>query len=215
MAPILAFWGLLNTLSASSKHRLGWSDPTQIVELEFHPDAPHTEWWSDGSIFWSDIFSSGGYSLVDKHHQEISGGPVCNLGLSSYSTELWALVVASRICTGPTTVFTDCQTVVNQLQELKLNKAPDPSWSHLAWWQAIHTRLIVLSQVHPNPFQAVWIPSHLFEHLPEEYITDSMAHSKGTEIRHIMGNRFADRFAKAHAMECTSIHPRDEHMTYA
>ena len=196
------------------KHRLGWSDPAQVPERDFHSDAPHAEWWSDGSIFWSDIFwlTSGGFSIVDQNHHEVFGGPVYNLSLSSYSTELWAIVVAIRSCTGPTTVYTDCQTVVNQFQELQLNKSPDPSWSHLAWWQAIHDRLTELSQLHQVPFQAVWIPSHLFEHLPEEYITESMARSKGTEVRHIMGNRFADRFAKDHALECTSVHPKDESM---
>lgn len=154
----------------------------------------------------------GGFSLVDKDYNEVRGGPVYNLGLSSYSTELWALVVAIRTCTCPTSVYTDCQTIVTQFAELQQSAKLDLTWSHLTWWQAIYDRWFALTQVRPSPFQVCWIPSHLFEHLPEVYITDAMASSKGTEVHHIMCNRFADCFAKSHALHATSIHPLDEQL---
>ena len=65
-------------------------------------------------------------------------------------------------------------------------------------------------QHHPSPFTLTWIPSRLFEHLPEQFITPELAAAKQTEVRHIVGNRFADKHAKKHALQATSVHPQDE-----
>ena len=194
------------------RHRLDWNDPNQILQPPFDPFAPKVEWWSDGSVFWPDIFwlSAGGFSIVDMHSKELFGGPVRHFQISAYTTELWALVFAICKCAGPTEMFTDCKTIVDQFQELCLSGEPKASWSHLAWWQAISKRWNEVHCCHPTPFSLTWIPSHLFEHLPGEFITPEMAHAHKTEVRHIIGNRFADKHAKIHALDATSVHPRDE-----
>ena len=196
------------------KHRLQWNDPSDIVVEDFDPVSPVTSWWTDGSVFWPDVFwlSTGGFSIVNGHQQEVYGGHVHHLHISSYTTELWAVVVAIHKCSGPTEVFTDCQTIVDQFAMLRAQGSVHECWSHLSWWQAVNNRLAVLLRLHSDPFVVSWVPSHLYEHLPEIYITAEMAAAKNTEIRHIIGNRYADKFAKNHAFQATSVSPEDEHM---
>ena len=196
------------------KHRLQWNDPNDLLVATFQPSAPRVSWWSDGSVFWPDVFwlSAGGFSIVNDRNQEIFGGPVHHLHITSYTTELWAVVVAIHKCAAPTEVFTDCQTIVDQFQVLQTDGAPHTTWSHFSWWHAISIRLQILLDFHPDPFVVSWIPSHLYEHLPECFITQAMADAKKTEVRHIIGNRFADKFAKEHAVQATSVHPSDEQM---
>ena len=107
--------------------------------------------------------------IVDQNHTEVYVGPVQNLAISSYTTELWAVVVAIHKSPGPTKVFTDCQTLVRQFNELCCTGKPNSSWSHLKWWHSIADRLQFLNTLHSAPFALEWIPSHLFEHLPEQY----------------------------------------------
>ena len=194
------------------RHRLNWSDPSHLECSDFDPHSPPVDWWSDGSVLWPDIFwlSSGGFAIVDHCSREVFGGPVFHLQISSYATELWAVVVAIHKCTCPTKVFSDCQTIVDQFAVLCEQGDPCGTWSHLAWWQAIAKRRRDLIQHHPSPFTLTWIPSHLFEHLPEQFITPELAAAKQTEVRHIVGNRFADKHAKKHALQATSVHPQDE-----
>ena len=196
------------------KHRLQWNDPNDLLAAPFQPSAPRVSWWSDGSVFWPDVFwlSAGGFSIVNDRNQEIFGGPVHHLHITSYTTELWAVVVAIHKCAAPTEVFTDCQTIVDQFHVLQTDGAPHTTWSHFSWWHAISIRLQILLASHPDPFVVSWIPSHLYEHLPECFITQAMANAKKTEVRHIIGNRFADKFAKEHAVQATSVHPSDEQM---
>ena len=136
------------------RHRLNWSDPSHLECSDFDPHSPPVDWWSDGSVLWPDIFwlSSGGFAIVDHCSREVFGGPVFHLQISSYTTELWAVVVAIHKCTCPTKVFSDCQTIVDQFAVLCEQGDPCGTWSHLAWWQAIAKRRRDLIQHHPSPF---------------------------------------------------------------
>ena len=54
------------------------------------------------------------------------------------------------------------------------------------------------------------IPSHMFENVPLQLITQDMAAAGGTSWDHISGNRKADFVAKDEALKNTVVHPADQ-----
>ena len=64
------------------------------------------------------------------------------------------------------------------------------------------------TRLHPKPFQVVWIPAYCFENIPVDGITDDMAASRHTTVRHIARNRLADLTAKEFAAAVSPVRPQ-------
>lgn len=98
-------------------------------------------------------------------------------------------------------------------------------WPHVSWWNHLHKVWQSRCQIVPVPLEAVWIPAHLLEHIPEHLIDDEMARAHGSTVVDIIRNRTADHAAKrATAMNaaihdsvypalCTAVLQRQEWLT--
>lgn len=38
------------------QHRLDWNDPSLLQTEVFDADRPGLQWWSDGLVYWQDVF---------------------------------------------------------------------------------------------------------------------------------------------------------------
>ena len=203
--------GLVEHPTMIAKHRLqvntNLPPPPQIS----HPQI-QVRVWTDGSVLWNNVFwlQSAGYAVIGENDQIITSGPVKHWSLTSYTSELWAIVKAISTATTSLCIYTDCKTIVDQFEYCaKFNLIP-PDCKHPAWWNYICSAFQQFSLPTRPVFQLFWIPSHCYENIPIPLITDEMARAAGTEVDHIRGNRKADFVAKDAAVDNAAVHPKDE-----
>ena len=190
-------------------HRLQWSDPAAIVVNQLRDTTALTQLWTDGSIFWADVhwLTAGGFSVVDQSLQVCRRGPVFHWSLSSYATELWAILEACSYAETRVIIGSDCLTVVGQCWTVMDSHSIPSTWSHQSWWKFfLH---LWLHKFHANieELEIFWTPAHLYENIPIPLITDEMADLKGTTRLSIECNRKADFVAKEAALDSCAIHP--------
>ena len=191
-------------------HRLGLS-PVGDTSVLFDPEQLEY-FWTDGSVQWGNYFwlATGAYAIVDAHFQVVESGPVRHWELSAYTTELFALLRVVKLARGRIHVRSDCQSVVEQFNDLCRARQVDPRWSRQKWWREICRVLTLRLEVCNAPFIVSWIPSHLLEHLPAELISEAAARECGSTSRDILANRIADREANWLATEQAPIRPSDQ-----
>ena len=182
------------------QRRLTISDPSHIpvVEWDLTCNDRFCTLWTDGSCdrqssFW---FCCGAFAIIGLNGELIADGDVHHWSLSSYSCELWAILVAFFTSSCNTECVTDCLSVHDQFNLMVQNNRVDPEWSHLDWWNVlflVYSRRKVFSNF---PLSLRWCPAHKLEHLNEDLITESMARDYNTTRLDIIRNRQADKAAK-------------------
>ena len=190
-------------------HRLQWSDPQNIDVASLINSEQVTLLWTDGSIFWSEIhwLTTGGYAVVNAELEVLRSGPVFHWALSSYTTELWAILQACALATSRIVIHSDCQAVVGQCWlACEYGYVPD-DWSHVAWWKFfIHLWKNKFGS-DADALDIVWVPAHVYDGVPLHLVTPDMAELKDTSLLNIQCNRKADFAAKDAAVACSIVHP--------
>ena len=206
--------GIVEHPPAIAAHRLQVNDPA-VLTIQNIISERRSSRWTDGSLFWPHVFwlCAGGFAVIDDDGACIQSGEVHSFLLTSYTTELWAVIVAASSASSWIEIFSDCKTVVEHVQYMIRSGEVIQSWPHQSWWRFL---LHLFRTKHPNSawLRISWIPSHVLEHVPCELITDSMALAHGTTAKHILMNRIVDGFAKSAAISACSAHPKDEQMLY-
>ena len=217
LGPNFKIFGLVEHPRKIAEHRLRWQPVPPDRSDFFQPDALVKRLWSDGSVIWNTNFwlMSGGFAVVDDTGTCKARGPVLHWSISSYTTELWAVLVAFLQSEQPICIFTDCQTIVRQWHVLQRTNEIDSSWAHPSWWKAIKNAWRQRAQAGGSPLQLKWIPSHVYDDIPFELITDEMLEAKGTTIEHIRHNRFADKIAKEEALKNAAVLPEMQAKLYS
>lgn len=77
------------------------------------------------------ILSLKGFAVVDDANHVCMQRPVHHWLLTSYSAELWALIVAVSVVSSPVEVRSDCQTLVTHVHFMIATGHIDKSWPHL------------------------------------------------------------------------------------
>ena len=105
-----------------------------------HFDAgPLRKVWTDGSVLFPTKFwlTTATYAGIAEDFSIISKGQVNHWNLASYTAELWAVVVACLKATGPTIIFSDSLTVVQQCSEVFANGFIGEDWLCSPWWRSL------------------------------------------------------------------------------
>ena len=201
--------GIVEHPKAIIRHRLQHEIVDDIRIATFSHPCTLRRLWVDGSLHWPQHFwlQAGGFSVIDEFGNTCFSGPVRSWKLTSFTTELWALVIAVTGSNSKVHIFSDCKSVVEKFHELiRLEKVP-PHWIHRTWWSKILQVWLQRKIFHPFPIQVTWIPAHAFPHVPFELISADMAKSLNTTCEHIRLNRIADFAAKKAAVSHTAVHP--------
>ena len=191
------------------KHRLQFTSILQDVPAAYDPLARRESLWTDGSVFFPETFwlTTAGCSVIDERGQCILAERVCSPSLSSYSAELFAIYRACLHASSDIHIFSDCKSIVDQLNLLLQVRKVDQSWNHNSWWKAI----LQIVEQRPSQdgiaVQISWIPAHVGDDLPDYLITPEFAASRGTTVRNILFNRKADQAAKRVASEFLPMYP--------
>ena len=192
------------------EHRLQFSSTEQIPVADFTDPDVTTLLWTDGSLQWSNYFwlCAGGFAVCDQLGTCLAAGAVHCWNITSYSTELWALIIAVAVSSTSVHIFSDCRSVVDHFLQLDQLQDIPQSWPHRPWWLFLHKLVSQRRMVHSQAVQVDWVPAHLFEHMPVELISEELAAAKGTTRLHIFCNRVVDLRAKHEAVENSAIDPK-------
>ena len=192
--------GIVEIPNSVVERRLVNSCPSHVPVTAWDSTASQkpTTYWTDGSCdrqssYW---FCCGAYAIINIKGITVASGPVQHWALSSYTCELWAILVAFFGSPGETLCVTDCLSVVNQFQQMIRNGCVDTTWSHQEWWNSIITVYQHPTSFTENPLTLKWCPSHVLENVHEDLITEKMANLHGTTHLDLLRNRQADRAAK-------------------
>ena len=208
--------GLVEHPFGIAKHRFKLT--TKLPEIPTQIDTSCKKClWSDGSLQWSDIFwlQSGGFAIVDETSSIIAAGPIRHWHMSSYTVELWAIVVAFSTAKTGISIFTDCLQVVKHFAFCyRERKIPD-NCKHAPWWYSILSVLNTFDARGEGFFAIHWIPGHVLEDVPCNMINHAMALAHNTTPLHITNNRIADHKAKEQAILAAAVHPEDREWLYS
>ena len=136
------------------------------------------------------------YAVIDSNTCVVASGKVHHWALSSYTAELFAILVAFASATGPCIIHTDSLTIVQQFQDLLSCSVLPHHLQHYAWWQFLFNLIEERGGRENSPLHIVWCPAHNWDHLPLECITDEMLGFKNLSRADLTNNRKADLVAK-------------------
>ena len=199
LGPNFELLGIAEIDQTHVRDRLSCSDTSTIPVTDWHnPEPDFCRVWTDGSctnpqFFWH---MKGGFSVVDSHGRCLSSGQVKHVSLSSYTCELWAIIVAFAQASGPVLISTDNETAVKQVKHMIEHDEIKPAWQHFQWWSFLHHIYRLRKIQSQQPLLIRWIPAHLLEEIPCEYISNQAAREAGSTWIDIYCNRKADYFAK-------------------
>ncbi len=145
--------------------------------------------------------SSVGYAIVDHNGSVIKSGPVFHICLSSYTTELWALIVAFCGCSTCVHIHTDCKSLADQVEYMCAHEQIDFTWTHVSWWLFLLDILRRRKQFSSHPLKVSWCPAHQADDIPIELLTPQIAASRGCDFLDLMCSRKADIAAKRAALQ--------------
>ena len=178
-------------MSVSNPAELHVQDWTCVVQNSTHV-------WTDGSVQLAKYpwLTLAAFAVVAEDLSLIASGRVLHWRLSSYSAELWAVLVAFANATQPLVVHSDSLTIVQQFAELQASDRVQMEWTHVQWWGFLLALIHRRRSEYDPPLQLVWCPAHLLEHLPVEQISEQQALAAGSTLQDICANRKADECAK-------------------
>ena len=199
--PNFASLGLVEVTWKAVYDRLQVSSTTDILVEPWDPPQMRTaHYWTDGSVvlakdFWK---TRAAFAVIDEWGHVVTSGKVYHWCLSSYTAELYAIIVAFAAAEGPCVIHTDSLTVVQQFQRLSQGGDLPFTLQLRAWWVFLFD-LIASRQHNDEPvLQLVWCPAHSWDHLPLECVTDEMLAAKSLSRDDLCFNRKADLVAKEH-----------------
>ena len=154
--------------------------------------------WTDGSVIFPTKFwlTTATYAVIAEDFSVVSQGQVNAWNLASYTAELWAVVVACTKACGPTNIFSDSLTVVQQCNEVFDHGVIGDDWLCSTWWRHLRDLYRYRQETVNPPFLIQWVPAHRLERVPDQLLTDELAACAGTTKEHILHNRRADLVAK-------------------
>lgn len=127
----------------------------------FHPHLPLARRWTDGSVLCAKSYwATGTYAVVNEQAICISQGRVNHFNVTSYTTELYAVLAANTLCNSCIHIYTDWLTVVQMFGLLCDNDIVDPTWSHCSWWKRIHRLWTWRRRQNPDAIRLSWIKAH-------------------------------------------------------
>ena len=184
---------VLNSFKSSSISTIPLELCNDNVSLNFR------DVWTDGSVEnpKDDFYKCGGYSIVDAFGNVLDSGPVHHWNLSSYSTELWAIIVAYSSSPQPLRVHSDCRSVVDQVNHVLQHFDVPQQWTHLSWWMFLLHVAKTRKPICRISMEVIWCKAHLADHIPESCVTHQVAYNLGISFADLIGNRNADKAAKA------------------
>ena len=95
------------------------------------------------------------FAVVAADESLLAAGRVYHWRLSSYTAELWGLLVAFAIADQPLVVHTGSLTIVNQFQEMQRLGHVRVEWTHTNWWGFLCTLLGQRQYLSEQPLQVV------------------------------------------------------------
>ena len=199
LGPNFQVLGLVETPWTDVTERLQISSTAEILVEEWSDhDAPPVHLWTDGSVVLSKSYwkTRAAYAVVDSNTCVVASGKVHHWALSSYTAELFAILVAFASATGPCIIHTDSLTIVQQFQDLLNGSGLPHHLQHYAWWQFLFKLIKERGGRENSPLHIVWCPAHSWDHLPLECITDEMLGFKNLSRADLTNNRKADLVAK-------------------
>lgn len=197
--PNFALLGIVEISDDLVRERLQCSDTSSIpVEPWYDQNQDTKKIWTDGSCIRSAYYwhTVGAFAVVDELGNCLHKGRVKHVALSSYSCELWAVIVAFCTATGPILISTDNEAVAMQVKQMIDSNKVDFNWQHYQWWNFLHQVYVMRKGSSNTPLQIRWIRAHLLEHLPCELISHEAAIKAGSTWEDIFCNRRADLAAK-------------------
>ena len=175
---------------------------SNVSDLQVHEwsamDAEPCHVWTDGSLQLAQYpwLTLAAFSVISDDATVVASGPVLHWRLSSYSAELWAVLVAFAMADRPLIVHSDSLTIVQQFADLQRQDCVQMEWTHAQWWGFLLTLIHRRRGLCATPLQLAWCPAHLLEHIPVAELTDQMAQNAGSTVQDIKLNRKADQVAK-------------------
>ena len=145
--------------------------------------------------FWK---ARAAFAVIDQNTCVVASGKVRHWALSSYTAELYAILVAFASSSGPCVIHTDSLTIVQQFQRLLLLDQLPCNLQHFAWWKFPFHFIDERGGKESCPLHIVWCPAHNWDHLPLESITDEMLDFKSLSREDLVNHRKADLVAKEH-----------------
>ena len=199
LGPNFQVLGLVETPWADVTERLQISSTADILVEEWSGrDAPPVHLWTDGSVVLSKSYwkTRAAYAVIDSNTCVVAAGKVHHWALSSYTAELFAILVAFASATGPCIIHTDSLTIVQQFQDLLNGSGLPHHLQHYAWWRFLFKLIEERGGQENSPLHIVWCPAHSWDHLPLECISDEMLDFKNLSRADLTNNRKADLVAK-------------------
>lgn len=200
--PIEIVLNSLKSTSISSIPVVIWNEQTNATMCNV---------WTDGSVEnpKDDFFRCGGFSIVDSSGNILDSGPVQHWNLCAYTTELWAIIVAYSSASQPICIHSDCQSVVDQMNFVIQHNEVPFTWTHISWWLFFLNIFRPRQNICKNSLEVRWCKAHLCDHLPDSCVTPQTAFKLGVSFADLVGNRIADKAAKAAAKKQRQIDPDD------
>ena len=207
--------GIVEHPNAILRHRLHVDRADGLPVQAFHRPFSSRSLWSDGSVLWGEVFplTAAGFATIDEEGQIFDAGTVSHLCLSSYSAELWAVIVATLKSDCILHIYSDCKEVVNQVNHLVQTGNIPENCLHIEWWKVLHRVIESRSLLATEPVLLLtWIPAHVGDDLPVSAIPASLILAAGTTRKHIELNRLADTVAKRFARSRCAVAPEDKNL---
>lgn len=181
-----------------SRLRMSELATVPVADWSSHSACDFT-FFTDGCVihpqhYWA---TAGSFAVVDCHGNTICSGRVYHWALSSYTTELWALIFAFATSPGSCVVISDCKSVVSQCKFIIEFGYVPVFWSHISWWNFLLDLINLRKAFHPSPLTIQWVHSHLIDHTWDPDEIESIATSHGTLAEYLVNNKKADAAAKA------------------
>ena len=208
LGPNFALLGIVEHPLGLVKDRMKCSSPWELHVQPIKHLHVSRPLWTDGSVLASDFFwlTSGAFAVVDLTGHCIAKGQVWHWSLCSFTTELWAVIVAAALADSSVIIFTDNKAVAQNFKQMIDLQGVPSHWSHFHWWAFLLDLIDRKYDATGATIDVHWIPAHKFESMPVEFISERLAHSAGTSVIDILFNRKADLYARD---VCKVISPVD------
>ncbi len=200
LGPNFEILGVAEVNHSRASKRLQISDPHKLHIQPWSPSSccQVSHVWTDGSCELSHMFwhTVGGYAIIDCNDCIIDSGEVFHFALTSFSCELWAVVVAFVYSEAPLCIHSDCDSLVQMINRFPDIESIPTEWPHFSWFTYLFQIFQIRKNFCANPLILEWCPSHILENVPWFEISDAAARQFNTTVCNIWHNRTADRIAK-------------------
>ena len=149
LGPNFLLLGLCEHPYAIARHRLLMSPQPFMKHDSFCGNASVIRMWTDGSVVWPGNFwlKTAGYAIISEDGSTLEHGPVHHWHVTSFGTELWAVLRAISRAQQECVVYTDNQAVADGIAQITCGADPS-TWLHAEWWLLIKETGVVHTRIH-------------------------------------------------------------------